>query len=95
MIAGTRGASTGPVQTGGLEIQDYAPNLVKKGGHVEATRRLNESRDPSDHRNWEDVSTWVWEGTRKTRTINHLQLGHSLDSLQAPAICGGGRMGGD
>lgn len=67
---------------------------------MEATGRLNESRDPPDLRNWKDVSTWVWEDTRKTRTsrfppINHLQQGHSQSSQQAPAICGGGRLGGD
>lgn len=45
--------------------------LVKKRGDVDAVRRLssrreaNESRDPSEDKNGEDVPTGVWGGYNK------------------------------
>lgn len=72
--------------------------LVKKRGDVDAVRRLsshreaNESRDPSEDKNGEDVPTGVWGGYKKTRTcrfprINHTCKADSQRSQQAqPAL---------
>ena len=48
---------------------------MKKRGDVDAVRRLsscreaNESRDPSEDKNWDDVSTGVWGGYNKDQDL--------------------------
>lgn len=42
---------------------------MKKRWDAEATRRLNKSRDPSESRNWEDVSTGVQGGHKENQDL--------------------------